>query len=194
MNKLVDVHLLVKDEIELLPDYLEQFENWGSLGSIVAVDTGSSDGSFELLLGIPQVVVIAYPLDMDFAAARNAGLHHCVTEWIFQLDADERASESLLEWITTFVGSPDAQFHELVAVHRENLIDGHDIGPNTHERHIRLFRAHRRFQGRIHESLRRGVLERVVEAPSVLPILHHKTSARQERQNALYALWEEQPR
>ena len=192
--KKIDVHLLVKDEIELIEGYLEQFENWESLGRIVAVDTGSTDGTFELLQDIPQVQVSSHPLNMDFSTARNFGLAWCLNKWVLQLDADERLSEGLLEWITAFVASEDALTVEMVAIHRENLVEGHDIGPNTHEAHIRLFRAHRRFQGRIHESLRRGVLERVIEAPSVLPILHHKTSARQERQNALYQLWKEQPR
>ena len=192
--KEVDVHLLVKDEIELIEDYLEQLVQWNSLGAVVAVDTGSTDGTLDVLRSYPIVKLVEHPLDMDFSAARNFGLAYCTTEWVFQLDADERVGKALLLWITLFVDSPDAQFHELVSIHRENLVDGHDIGPNTHETHIRLFRAHRRFQGCIHESLRRGVLERVAEAPSVLPILHHKTSARQERQNALYALWEEQPR
>ena len=192
--KEVDVHLLVKDEIELIEDYLDALMQWNSLGDVVAVDTGSTDGTLEILNAYPSVRLVSTFLDMDFSAARNFGLTYCTTEWVFQLDADERPSEGLLDWITMFIDSPDSQFHELVAIHRENLVDGHDIGPNTHEQHIRLFRAHRRFQGRIHESLRRGVLERVVVAPPVLPILHHKTSARQERQNKLYELWEEQPR
>jgi len=192
--KKVDVHLLVKDEIELLPGYLAQFKHWETLGTIVAVDTGSSDGTFDLLMATPGISLIPCPLDMNFSAARNVGLEHCSTEWILQLDADERASRSLLAWITEFIESEESQSVELVSIHRENLVDGHGIGENTHEQHIRLFRAHRRFHGRIHESLQRGVLERVTHAPSVLPILHHKTSARQERQNALYQLWEEQPR
>jgi len=192
--KKIDVHLLVKDEIELLPGYLAQFKHWESLGTVVAVDTGSSDGTWEFLLAQPEVVAVAYSLDMDFSTARNVGLMHCTTEWILQLDADERAEEPLLRWITEFVESEESQFTEMVSIHRENLVDGHGVGERTHEEHIRLFRPHRRFQGRIHEGLRRGVLERVVHAPPVLPILHHKTSARQERQNALYQLWEEQPR
>lgn len=192
--KKIDVHLLVKDEIELLPAYLAALKDWGSLGTIVAVDTGSSDGTFDLLASYPGVRLLATFLDMDFSAARNFGLTYCTTEWVLQLDADERAEESLLRWITAFIESEESQFAELVAIHRENLIDGHGIGANTLEQHIRLFRAHRRFQGRIHESLRRGVLEKVVVAPAVLLVLHHKTAARQERQNALYSLWEEQPR
>jgi len=190
----VDVHLLVKNEIELIGAYLQQFKHWETLGHVVAVDTGSSDGTFELLCTLPDVIVTAYPLDMDFSTARNVGLENCTTDWVLQLDADERAGEGLLNWITDFVESEEAQVVELVALHRENLVAGHGIGKNTHETHIRLFRGHRRFQGRIHEGLRRGILERVFEAPSVLPILHHKTLARQARQNALYSLWEEQPR
>jgi len=192
--KKVDIHLLVKNEIELLEDYLEQFMQWSSLGDVVAVDTGSTDGSLAFLLANSSVRTFVTALDMDFSAARNFGLTYCTTEWVLQLDADERASEGLLEWITMFIGSEEAQVCELVAIHRENLVDGHGIGAATHEKHIRLFRSHRRFQGRIHESLRRGVLERVIVAPPVLPILHHKTSARQERQNELYKLWKEQPR
>ncbi len=192
--KKIDVLLLVKDEIKLLGRYILQFKHWENLGTIVAVDTGSSDGTWEFLVGYPKIVAVAYPLDMDFSTARNVGLEHCTAEWVLQLDADEIAPEGLLSWITEFVESEESQCAELVAIYRENLVGGHGIGENTHEQHIRLFRAHRRFQGRIHESLRRGVLEKVVQAPPVFPILHHKTKARQERQNALYQLWEEQPR
>ena len=192
--KKIDVHLLVKNEEVLLPAYLDNLHLWNSLGDIVAVDTGSTDGTLELLNAYPCVRLLAHPLNMDFSAARNYGLKHCTAEWVLHLDADERAEEDLLQWITEFVESEEARYTELVAIHRENLVDGHGIGPNTHEKHIRLFRTHRRFKGRIHESLRRGVLDRVIEAPPVLPILHHKTCARQERQNVLYQLWEEQPR
>ena len=69
--KNVDVHLLVKNEIELIGTYLAQFKHWETLGNIVAVDTGSTDGTFDLLLTTPGVIVVAYPLDMNFSIARN---------------------------------------------------------------------------------------------------------------------------
>lgn len=187
----VDVQLIFKDEIELLPEYLAALEHWSSLEAIVAVDTGSSDGSFDLMMGHRSVQLHACPLDRNFSAVRNYGLAFCTSEWVLQLDADERPSDGLLDWISSFVDSEEAKAVELVSIHRENLVAGHGIGKNTHEQHIRLFRAHRRFQGRIHESLRRGVLERVVVAPPVFLIQHYKTQARQERQNALYELWKE---
>ena len=192
--KKVDVHLLVKDEVELIEWYLDQFVHWESLGDIVAVDTGSTDGTLDILNAHPRVRLLAADLNMDFAAARNYGLTYCTTEWVLQLDTDERASEGLLAWITTFVEGREAQFWELVELRRENLVGGEPIGEHTYEWHIRLFRVHRRFTGRLHEHLELWIRDARHRAPENLRILHHKTAERQDRQNAFYRQWEEQPR
>jgi tetratricopeptide (TPR) repeat protein len=79
--------LIVRNEAALLPACLESIRPVAD--DIVVVDTGSADDS-------PQIAaaygarVFHLPWDDDFAAARNAGLDQCRTDWILYIDADER--------------------------------------------------------------------------------------------------------
>ena len=180
----VAVHLLVQDEEKLLPQLFAALKGW----EIVAVDTGSTDNTLMLLRSRPSTVVLQYPLDGDFSEARNFGLDNMYTAWMFQVDADELPTPSLLQWIRAFLTGPEAQEFDAIEMRRENLVDGEDIGDSTYEWHPRLFRWHLRFVGALHEQLQLdGAL--LGDCPAQHLLLHHKTSARQERQNEFYQAW-----
>lgn len=179
---MIAAHLLVKDEVALLERLLLHLEK--HVDQVVVTDTGSRDGSLRVAREMADVVM-QQPLNMDFAQARNAGVARCECPWVLQVDADEWPQPALLAWLRAFANKAPRDV-DGVAICRENLIDGEQIGPNTYEWHVRMFRRHLRYVGALHESVR---AQKVVLAPGNLLLLHHKTQARQERQNAFYAQW-----
>jgi glycosyltransferase involved in cell wall biosynthesis len=67
---------------------------WAS--RIVVIDSGSTDGTIEMLKAYPQVEVIAHPF-ADFASQCNFGLGQIQTPWVLSLDADYELSEALVD-------------------------------------------------------------------------------------------------
>jgi len=73
------------------------------LNNILVIDSGSTDGTLELLAAHPNVRVLHRPFD-SFAEQCNFGLDRISTEWVLSLDADygvppelARSMPSLLE-------------------------------------------------------------------------------------------------
>lgn len=79
--------LIVRNEVRNLPDCIESIA--GSVDEIVVVDTGSDDGTVDLARSA-GARVSHFPWIGDFAAARNAAIEACRTEWGLYIDADER--------------------------------------------------------------------------------------------------------
>jgi glycosyltransferase involved in cell wall biosynthesis len=63
---------------------------------IVVVDSGSGDGTLEILARYPQVALYTRPFD-SFAEQCNFGLTQVGSEWVLSLDADYEMSDRLVE-------------------------------------------------------------------------------------------------
>lgn len=183
------LHLLVKNEIVLLPKLLEYVSPW--VEEIIVVDTGSTDGTIDVA-GQYTPAVFQTPLDLNFGAARNFALSKVTKNWVFHLDADEWPTKDLLTWLASFVNRRGSVVYPGVAIHRYNTVSGEDIGFRTHEWHTRFFRHTRwcRFEGQIHESVNVPA-SMVKQAPYDAMIEHFKSTERQERQNKLYERWKQ---
>lgn len=181
---MIGLHMLVKDEQELLPALLDHLKPW--VQEMVIVDTGSTDNTV-VICKERGATVVSKPLDHDFAAARNAGLELITEPWVFQVDADEWPEDALLCYMARFLEAP-AKYVDALLVRRHNLIDGQPIGERTYEWHPRVFRNTLRFEGAIHERLNVNNLHFL---PPTLILRHYKTSERQERQNRFYQEWNE---
>lgn len=180
------LHLLVKNEIALLPRLLEHVSPW--MDEIIIIDTGSTDGTLEAARKYTDRVFQIF-LDHDFSTARNFGLSKVKTEWVFHLDADEWPTEILLEWLAHFVDDRKSTQYEGVSILRHNLVGGERIGDRTLEQHIRFFRRTYRFEGHIHERINVSD-DWVMRAPFLARIEHFKSAARQEHQNIFYEEWQ----
>lgn len=152
----------------------------------VVLDTGSRDGTPELLL---QAGVKAHSFAWcdDFAAARNASLALATRGWILWIDADDRLDEVFWESIAPLLDGPRQAYRFLVRSPREN-------SRGDCFRQIRLFPNHLgvAFEGRIHEQLGTSLERlRVPIAPAGLEILHlgydtaAKRAAKLKRNRAL---------
>jgi glycosyltransferase involved in cell wall biosynthesis len=63
---------------------------------IVVVDSGSTDGTLELLKAFPAVRVVYRPFD-DHTSQWNFGLDQVTTSWVLSLDADYVLTQQLVE-------------------------------------------------------------------------------------------------
>ena len=84
--------ILTFDEAPNLPRTLAKLD-WAR--RIVVVDSGSTDGTLELLAADPRVEVFHRPFD-HFAHQCNFGLEHIATKWVLSLDADYVLSDRLI--------------------------------------------------------------------------------------------------
>jgi glycosyltransferase involved in cell wall biosynthesis len=67
---------------------------------IVVVDSGSSDGTLEILARYPQVALFKRAFD-SFADQCNFGLAQVQTEWVLSMDADYEMSDRLVEELSS---------------------------------------------------------------------------------------------
>ncbi len=61
---------------------------------IVVVDSGSTDGTLDLLAADPRITVVVRPFD-SFGPQWNSGLERVETPWVLSLDADYGVTRSL---------------------------------------------------------------------------------------------------
>jgi len=147
--------LIYRDEAERLPEWLSKAAVYSD--ELVLVDTGSTDGSAELVQQFADtakqtVKLLHFPWHDDFAAARNAALEVADGDWVIFLDADETFRQ------------PQAVRGALTALPREVAgvqVPVVNVDADARDAEISRFPAlriwrptpARRYRGRIHEAL-----------------------------------------
>lgn len=120
---------------------------------IVVVDTGSTDGTVDIIrsLGL-NVTVGEFEWCSDFAAARNAALELATGDWALWIDADEELDEAGQGEVRQ--GLIRTQFGGYYLRILNYTGDGADTSTYTHSA-MRLFQRLPgvRFEGRIHEQV-----------------------------------------
>lgn len=91
MEATLSICMIVRDEAELLPRFIEAIE--GLWDEWIVVDTGSTDATVSIATEAGAKVLHA-AWTGDFAAARNVGLQAATSDWVLVLDADEFVSEA----------------------------------------------------------------------------------------------------
>ncbi|MFO7654811.1 MAG: glycosyltransferase family 2 protein [Candidatus Krumholzibacteriia bacterium] len=160
--------LIVRDEARFLDACLDSLE--GRVDEIVACDTGSRDGSLDLLRR-RATVVIERPWRDDFSLARNAVLAVARGEWILCLDADERLRTESDDLLRRALDAAEALAYRLEVVDHVDASVAGTVGPETvgpgGTTILRLFRNRPdiRFTGRVHEQVSPAVAAVVEREP-----------------------------
>jgi len=157
--------LAVKDEAAMLPRFLQYVD--GLWDELVAVDTGSTDGTVALLEAA-GARVLHRPWTGDFSAARNPGLEAARCDWVLVLDPDEHVSPAFVGEVRGLLGRQDVG---AATVRMRNA----RLGGQVHEAHLlRLFRRHDsvRFRYPIHEDVTESVRARLAHTGQRMVALH----------------------
>ncbi len=153
--------LIVQNEQEQLPAALESV---AFCDEIVVVDGGSTDRTVEIARAAgARVIENPWP---GFAAQRNVALDVATSEWVFELDADERVSPRLRASIEGMLRAVKPDVNIAVCALRNRFL-GRFLGPSAKypAYRSRLFRrsAYRHDESR---SVHEGIEPR--ERPAVL--------------------------
>ncbi|NDV44409.1 glycosyltransferase family 2 protein [Flagellimonas sediminis] len=136
--------------------YIEKCLNSISFADeIIVVDSFSTDGTYEYLLGHPKVKVIQNPFE-NFTAQKSFTLKQATNDWVLFLDADEVVTDGLKNEIISTINNPEA--NEAYWFYRKFMFQNQPLnfsGWQTDKNH-RLFRKSKAvFTDRkiVHETL-----------------------------------------
>ncbi len=140
--------ILTKNEEAMLANCIETLR-WCQ--EIIVVDTNSRDQTVGLAERLGAKVIQSR--QSSFAERRTEALRHCNTDWLFYIDADERATPRLAKEILVQIETTSTNALE---IHRENMMYGKFFTHGGWEKEyvIRIFRrkALAGWKGDIHES------------------------------------------
>ena len=144
--------ILAKDEARNLPQCLATVA-WAN-EVIVVVDRSSRDQTEAIAKRGADLVAIR-TFD-DFAGQRNAALDLASGDWVFAIDADERASPELAGEIRRMIADSSHK-HTGFRVPIRSYVLGRQFhfSGTQHDRPLRLFRrGYGRWEGAVHETVR----------------------------------------
>lgn len=145
----VGVCLIVRDEVHHIRRCLSSVADLVS--EIIVVDTGSKDGTLDVVREFPAKIVHT-EWQCDFADARNIALTHATEPWILSIDADEELDDANADYISKLINSPNVCGY---FVKIRNYLDSAEDAEFITDSACRLFRNqwNIRFTGAIHESV-----------------------------------------
>lgn len=106
---------------------------------IVVIDSGSSDGTLEIVRSYPQTELIHRPFD-NFANQCNFGISKIATAWVLSLDADYELSEELVAELRGLTPNATTNGYRARFIYR---ICGHDLRGTLYPPRTVLYRRDR---------------------------------------------------
>jgi len=162
----------MNDILEIATDYRHAFAR------IVVLLDGTEDHARELAERVPWIEVRSHPLDGDFASQRNRLQDMMQTQWVLQIDTDERPDAALLGALGWLVAAADRDELRSLGLPRRNLVDGVQSASYP-DIQYRLNRSDIRFAGRVHE---RPVVPFVESSLALAGALEHRLDGERVRE------------
>jgi glycosyltransferase involved in cell wall biosynthesis len=118
----VEALLLTHNEAQQVRGCLESL---APANRIVVIDSGSVDGTLDIVAGFPRTTIVRRPFT-GFADQRNHGLDHHITpdSWAFHVDADERLPAALWAEIAALTPPADATAYNVAS---RTFLGGHPV-------------------------------------------------------------------
>jgi glycosyltransferase involved in cell wall biosynthesis len=158
---------------------------------IVIIDSGSTDGTREILRSYPQVEAIHHPF-IDFASQCNYGLTQVTSPWVLSLDADYALSDGVIRELASLEPSDNVAGYQARFVYR---IYGRSLRGSLYPPRTILYRKDNAFyqnEGHAHSVIISGEvlpLDAVVYHDDRKPLSRWLTSqGRYAREEAEYLL------
>lgn len=126
--------LITFDEIQNIERTLAKL---GWARRIVVIDSGSTDGTLEVLAKDPRIDVIHRGFD-SFAEQCNFGLTHIHTDWVLSLDADYELSDAFVSELTGLQPAAEDVGYKAAFVYR---IYGHSLRGTLYPPRAVLYRV-----------------------------------------------------
>lgn len=147
---------IMKNEISHVEAWLDNVRCFAQ--EIIVVDTGSTDGTNEFLAKQPNVKLISYEWQHDFAQAKNVALKEATGDWLVFTDADEcfYHPKNIIEYLRQL----DKQYADMdvifcpidnIDADNNNEIINSDVVPRIIRNHVGI-----KYMGAVHEQLTNG--------------------------------------
>lgn len=160
MNKVkgasISACAIMKNEINHVEAWLDNIRVFAK--EIIVVDTGSTDGTREFLTKQPDVKLISYEWQHDFAQAKNVALQEATGDWLVFTDADEcfYHPENIIEYLMQMnkqSSDIDVIFCPIdnIDADSNNEIINSDVVPRIIRNHVGI-----KYIGAVHEQLTKG--------------------------------------
>lgn len=174
MNDKINLSIIIitRNEEEMIQGALKSVK---FADQIIVADGGSEDKTVEIAKDLGAEVLVNKQNKTNFAHWRNQALDHAKHDWVFYLDADERASEDLRKKLISLVTKHKHQTpkYSAYALPRENYYFGKRVkhGGSWPDYVIRLFYKPDfiKWEGKLHEQPKfKGKLKHLKA-----PLKHH---------------------
>lgn len=160
MNKVkgasISACAIMKNEINHVEAWLDNIRVFAK--EIIVVDTGSTDGTREFLVKQPDVKLISYEWQHDFAQAKNVALQEATGDWLVFTDADEcfYQPQNIIEYLeqldkkSTSIEAIFCPIDNIDADNNNEIINS-DVVPRIIRNYVGI-----KYMGAVHEQLTKG--------------------------------------
>ena len=94
------VAICYNEEVDII-NFLENVSNWAE--EIVIVDSGSTDNTLKLINAFTsekiRIIKTEFDIEEGYAGLRNLGLKNSTTDWVLNMDIDERTTPEFINEI-----------------------------------------------------------------------------------------------
>ena len=154
MNQHISLCIITKNEQDNILKHFKWLKNLKTIDEVILVDDFSTDKTIDTLKSLignhQHIHVFKRKLDNNFNKQRTFSIKKAKNNWIFWLDADEKPTQELVDFLDNFDFS---KYISAYSFNRQDVFWGQTLkhGQNN-SYHVRLFdKTKGKFIGQVHE-------------------------------------------